>query len=308
MNNSQIDIAIIGGGPAGLTAAIYARRAGWRTTVFEKMMTGGQMNTTPDIANYPGIDAIDGFALGHAMASQAKALDVDFVKHEVTALSLTSQGFELSTAVGVMSARSVIVATGAKRRHLGIPGEAAHVGRGVSYCAVCDGNFFAGRAVAVIGGGNTALEDALYLSKLCPVVYLVHRRHSFRGSQIHRRQVEASPAILPYMGYVPLAIEGEATVERLVLQSVDDSSTQTLDVAAVFVAVGSVADSEVLQGLVELDGQGRVAVDEDCATAVPGLFVAGDVRAKQLYQIVTATADGANAAAAAGAYLETALL
>ncbi len=293
------DIAIIGGGPAGLTAALYAQRGGWQVMLFEKLMPGGQINTTPEVANYPGLPATDGYSIGAAMAEQVKALGVPMIAHEVTALNRTESGFALSVADRTITARAVVLALGARRRTLDVEGEARLFGRGVSYCAVCDGHFFKDKPVAVVGGGNTALEDALYLAKLCPTVHLVHRRHEFRGSKHLQDQISHTPNITLHLAARPVVIEGDNAVQRLLLDTGDE-----LDVAAVFVAVGTVADSALVANLLDLDEQGRVVADESGATAVPGLFVSGDLRAKPLYQIVTATADGAYAATAAGQYLE----
>jgi len=298
------DIAIIGSGPAGLTAALYAARNGLSVTLFEKLMPGGQMNTTPEIANYPGFANIDGFSLSEAMSEQLAPLGVERVTAEISTLTREDSAFTLATDNKQWSARAVIFAAGASRRKLGIAGEEAFIGRGVGYCAVCDGEFFKGKPVAVIGGGNTALEDALYMAKLCPAVHLVHRRQEFRASRILQRQVLNNDIIIPHFDLVPLEISGDKQVERLTLQSVDSMETLVLDVAAVFIAVGSIADSHLIAPLVETDAQGRVIADESCQTPVPGLFVAGDVRTKPLYQIVTATADGANAAMSASYYLE----
>ena len=300
----HIDIAIIGSGPAGLTAALYAARAGWKTTLFEKLMPGGQMNTTPEIANYPGLPNMEGLSLSEAMAAQLKPLGVRRISGEVTSLQRDDVSFALIINDEVQHARAVIFAAGASRKKLGITGEDMFIGRGVGYCAVCDGQFFAGKPVAVIGGGNTALEDALYMTKICPEVHIIHRRNEFRGARLLQNHVDANDKIIKHLGFTPTEIAGEHHVERLLLQSVDGTQQLSLNVAAVFIAVGSHADSQLIASLVKTDAQGRVMADESCQTTLPGLFVAGDVRAKPLYQIVTATADGANAATSAGQYLE----
>jgi len=296
----QTDIAIIGAGPAGLTAAIYAKRSGHDVIVFEKMLPGGQMNTTPDVANYPGLPDIDGYALSTAMKAQVNALGVEVKQAEITSITHVDCNFLLNHA---LRARSVIYTTGATRRRLGIEGEAENIGKGVAYCAVCDGHFFKDKPVAIVGGGTTALEDALFLAKLCPEVHLVHRRHEFRAGQLLQEQILNTPNIMLHLGCTPIKITG-SPVEQLHIQS-DNNDVVALSVAAVFIAIGSVAESRLIADLIQVDEQGRVVAGEDCKTTIPGLFAAGDVRKKPLYQIVTAAADGANAAVSAGLYLDS---
>jgi thioredoxin reductase (NADPH) len=266
------------------------------------MAAGGQMNTTPDIANYPGFEQISGYELSAAMSGQIKALQAGMITEEVTSLTKADGVFTVATEKNRYTARTVIVAAGAKRRMLNIPGEKEFTGRGVSYCAVCDGNFFRGKNTAVVGGGNTALEDALYLAELCTAVTVIHRRSEFRGGALLQQKVIDNPKIHLKLGFAPVSIEGTQRVESITIKSAE--GTEVLKVDAVFAAIGSQAESVLLKNLLPLDSQDRVIAGEDCTTAVPGLFAAGDLRAKPLYQIITAAADGANAAASAGKYLE----
>ena len=290
------DVLIIGGGPAGLTAAIYARRAGLSCVVFEKLFGGGQVASTPDVSNYPGLPDVAGFELAQRFESHAVALGAGFERAEVLGLDLTPDSLGITTATGRVDGKTVILAMGASRRKLGIPGEEAFAGRGVSYCATCDGAFFKGRDVAVVGGGNTALEDAVYLAGLCRKVYLVHRRSQFRGGAALSKAALENPAVAPVLEYVPVEITGDSAVSELRVRHVTTGEEQVLSVSGVFAAVGTSAESGLLEDRLPLDGQGRVVSGEDCRTPIPGVFVAGDLRAKGLYQIVTATSDGAVAA------------
>ena len=297
----MIDIAIIGAGPAGMSAAIYARRAGLTVTVFEGEMCGGQMAYTPEVENYPGFAHISGAELSFSMREQMISLGAELVEVPVTAV--TAKGGYSVTALGeVYTAKALIVANGAKRRKLGIPGEDAYGGRGVSYCAVCDGMFFKGTTVAVVGGGNTALEDALYLAGICEKVYLIHRRDTFRAQQLFVDKVQATENIEILYSTVPTEVRGEARVNALCVQGADGESV--LDVAAVFVAIGLSPENEMFAELVEL-ADGYIRAGDDTHTSRAGIFAAGDTRTKTLRQIVTAAADGAMAATEAEKYVRT---
>ena len=297
----MIDIAIIGAGPAGMSAAIYARRAGLTVTVFEGEMCGGQMAYTPEVENYPGFAHISGAELSFSMREQMISLGAELVEVPVTAV--TAKGGYSVTALGeVYTAKALIVANGAKRRKLGIPGEDAYGGRGVSYCAVCDGMFFKGKTVAVVGGGNTALEDALYLAGICEKVYLIHRRDTFRAQQLFVDKVQATENIEILYSTVPTEVRGEARVNALCVQGADGESV--LDVAAVFVAIGLSPENEMFAELVEL-ADGYIRAGDDTHTSRAGIFAAGDTRTKTLRQIVTAAADGAMAATEAEKYVRT---
>jgi thioredoxin reductase (NADPH) len=296
----KTDILIIGGGPAGMTAAVYARRAGAGVIVLEREpFPGGQMATTPEIENMPGFSAIDGFSLSSQMAEQAKALGTEFVTADVTGLSLEQNNLSAETESGAYTAKAIILAMGARRRKLGIPGEDTFFGRGVSYCAVCDGNFFRGKPVAVVGGGNTALEDALHMAALDCSVTLFHRRDGFRGSHGLLERVKNEPRIMIKTPYTPAAIDGGASVTGLTAAHVSTGEEFSAGVSAVFICAGTVANTELLKGKIPLDAEGRVVAGEDCKTGIPGVYAAGDIRQKPLYQIITAAADGAAAATAA---------
>lgn len=304
MKEVLTDVLIAGGGPAGLTAAIYARRAGLSATVLEKLFYGGQVATTPDIANYPGLPGIDGVELSRRLEKQAGDLGARLVSAEITGFDFTPGRLAALTGAGRVDGKTLILAMGAQRRKLGIEGEDTFAGRGVSYCATCDGNFFAGKDAAVIGGGNTALEDALYLAGLCRKVYLVHRRSEFRGGRMLENAVRSAANIELVLERVPEKIEGGMKVESLTVRHVGSGEREALAVSAVFVAVGTIPETGLLQDSLALDPQGRVDSGEDCRTQIPGVFAAGDLRRKPLYQIVTATADGAVAATAANHFLQ----
>jgi thioredoxin reductase (NADPH) len=304
---SNPDVLIIGGGPAGLTAAVYARRAGLSVAVLEKeAMPGGQMATTPEIENMPGILMTDGFTLSTQMAEQAKRLGAEIISGAVTELCLEPERLGAVAGGRAFEPKTVILAMGARRRRLGIPGEDRLSGRGVSWCAVCDGNFFRGKAAAVIGGGNTALEDALHLASLGCSVTLLHRRDGFRGSPALLERVREEPRIRVMTPYLPVSIEGETVVTGLSVSHAVTGETAMLPVSAVFVCAGTVANTELLERWLPLGAEGRVEAGEDCGTGIPGVYAAGDIRKKPLYQIVTAAADGAVAATRAAGFISAA--
>lgn len=296
-------IAIIGAGPAGLTAAIYAIRAGYRAVVLEENMYGGQVASTPVVENYPGIDNITGVDLSMNLYNQASALGADIRFDALVSCELQGQIKKLTTASGVIEADAVIIANGAKRRKLGCEGEERLTGRGVSYCATCDGAFYKGKDVAIVGGGNTALEDALFLSNNCRTVHLIHRRDSFRGVPILQDAVLKRENILIHYHTVVQEILGENAVESIVLHHLLEQKDEVLPVSGIFVAVGTQPDNHLYQDFLPLTKEGYFDVGEDCCTPLEGVFVAGDSRQKPLRQIVTATADGAVAATMAANYL-----
>lgn len=297
------DMLIVGAGPAGLTAAIYARKAGLSVTVFDKVVYGGQAAITPEIANYPAIDRITGPEFAQRLYDQAVGLGADIRFEEVRSLRLTGDIKIARTGSGTYEARTVILAHGVRRRKLGCPGEEELLGKGVSYCATCDGAFFRGKDVAVVGGGNTALEDALYLAELCRSVTIIHRRASFKGEKPLVAAVAESPSIRKLMGYEVERIEGEKEVHALLLRGQDGEERLRWPVHGVFIAIGYEPDNAWLEGQVELDPQGYILSDESCTTALEGVYVAGDNRRKPLRQIVTAASDGAVAAHQAAAWL-----
>ncbi|MEA4824949.1 MAG: thioredoxin-disulfide reductase [Clostridiaceae bacterium] len=298
-------LVIIGGGPAGLTAAIYAARAGLKPLVLEMLFAGGQMTNTMEIENYPGYRSIEGSSLAEAMRTHAESIGVRFQTAEMTALEKTGDNFRIVTSDGNIDANCVIMATGASRRKLAIPGEAEYAGRGVSYCATCDGGFFRGKTAAVVGGGDTALEDALYLADILREVTLIHRRNAFRADEILIQRVRAAKNIRILTPYKPAEITGETKADGIRLIHAESGVEMKVDCDAVFIAVGSIPNTKLLSDLVDLAPSGYVLAGEDCCTKTPGLFVAGDLRQKPLYQIVTATADGAVAAKKAADYLRT---
>ena len=298
------DTVIIGGGPAGYSAALYTARAGLDTLVIEKMSAGGQMALTGDIDNYPGYpEGIDGFTLGANMQSGAERFGAVTEYAEVLSVELDAKIKRIKTTSGDFLARTVIIATGANPRELGIAGERELVGAGVHYCAHCDGRFYQGKTVAVVGGGNSALEDALYLSKLAKKVYLIHRRGEFRAAALYRRQLEASTAIEQVLYST---VEQLVVADRLSAVEVKDVRTderRIIDIDGLFISIGRSPATELFSDALELDGPGYIVAGESTETSVPGVFAAGDVRTKALRQVVTAAADGAIAAHHAELYL-----
>lgn len=297
------DIIIIGGGPGGLTAAIYAKRAGCDITLFESMSPGGQVMTTPDIENYPGFTGT-GFDLAMKFYEQTTAMGVDIAYENVKELKKNDGVFSVVCENGnEYTAKSVIIASGAKRRKLDIKGENEFTGRGVSYCATCDGNFFKGKTAVVVGGGNTAVEDAIYLSKLCAKVYLMHRRDSFRATKTLTDRLPEHGNIEVILNSVPLEICGTDKVDKLVIKNRITNETGEIETDAVFVAVGTVPECSFIPEEVELNEGGYIVTDRHCMTNVKGLFAVGDVRDTPLKQVVTAAADGAVAANYASEYI-----
>ncbi len=299
------DIVIIGAGTAGLTAAIYARRAGRSVLVFEAETYGGQIINTPEIENYPGIKNVSGYQFATDLYSQATSLGAEVVFDKVVAIEGDSKsGFVCKLEYGdEVTAKVVILACGAKNRHLGIPVEEKLTGRGVSYCATCDGAFFRGKEVAVIGGGSTALQDAIYLSGLCSKVYLVHRRKKFRGEQTYVDVIRNTPNIELVLNSTIEELIGDTVLEGVTIKDVNTNEMRKLDVNGLFIAIGQVPNNKVFENVVCLDKNGYVIAGEDCETNVPGIFVAGDGRTKILRQLTTAAADGAVAATVACDYL-----
>lgn len=303
MMDKHNDIIIVGGGPAGLTAALYCRRAGYTVTVFEGGLPGGKLNTTLEIDNYPGTPGTEGPSLAMTMLSQAEESGANIVYEPVVGISLDGVTKTVTTDSDSYTCRALIIASGSDNRKLGVPGEERLAGRGVSYCATCDGGFFKGLDVAVCGGGDTALEDAQYLAQICNKVYLIHRRNEFRGSAANVERTKAKPNVEFVLSATVSEIEGGDKVESVRVRRADGSEF-TLPVSAVFVAIGGTPiTSFIPAGTIALAPDGSIEVDEHMRTSVPGVFAAGDVRNTPLRQIVTATADGALAAASAGRYL-----
>lgn len=298
------DLAIIGGGPAGLSAALYAGRAGLSCIIFEKLFFGGQMLKTSEIDNYPGSPGIrDVYAFSEAMRSQAAEFGAEFKTEEAVKLYEDNGIKTIVTAKGKYYAKALILATGSFPKKLDVPGEHEFTAKGVSYCAVCDGAFFKNKTTAVIGGGDTALEDALFLSAICKTVYVVHRRDAFRGSVHLYKQAKNCDNIRFVLNSVVCEIIGDRAVNGLSLKNVNTDVEALIDVSGVFVAIGSTPDSSMFKDFVKLDKYGYVITDINLQTSVPGVFAAGDVRQKSLRQIITAASDGAEAVYSAQKYI-----
>lgn len=296
------DILILGAGPAGLTASIYATRAGYKVAVLEKMFAGGQAATTFEIENYPGFELINGFDFAQKLESHAKKFNPEFIYGEVQSCELSGEIKKITVSSKTIEAKCVIVATGAKRRHLGVDGEAKYTGLGVSYCATCDGGFFKDKICTVVGGGNIALEDSLYLSKFAKKVYLVHRRDEFRGEKFISDQVRKNEKIELVLNSVVTKISGEERVTSVEVFN-KDGTTREIKTDGVFIAIGMVPETAFLNDAVALDENGYIIAGEEGMTSVKGVFAAGDVRTKFLRQIITACSDGATAASECGKYL-----
>ncbi len=298
------DLIIIGSGPAGLSAAIYGKRAGLNLLVIEKNpMSGGQILNTYEVDNYLGLPGINGFDMGMKFREHAEKLEVPFLQALVTDISDKEVIKTVHTDKGDYQTKTLILSTGANHAHLGVPGEVELTGVGVSYCATCDGAFFRNKTVAVVGGGDVALEDAIYLARFCEKVYVIHRREEFRGAQILQDELKSLPNVEFWYNYVVDAIVGDEQVECLQLNHVQTGEKTDLLVDGVFIAVGIQPTTEIFKDLVACDSAGYLLAGEDGSTDKDGIFVAGDIRKKPLRQIVTAVADGANAAISAVAYL-----
>ncbi len=298
------DIVIIGSGPAGLSAAVYALRAELKTIVLERdSMSGGQVLNTDEVDNYLGLPKMNGFELGTKFEEHAKQMGMKAISAEVVRIEKQDNIWVVVTEEESYQTKTVLLATGTRHRKLEIPGEEKLSGKGVSYCATCDGAFFRNKEVAVVGGGDVAVEDALYLSRICKKVYVVHRRELFRAAPSLVRRMKEVENIELILGFIPEQICGEVVVEKLIIKEKEGEKKKELSVSGVFVAIGTVPESELYQGIVPLDKTGYVIAGEDGKTQIPGIFAAGDIRTKRFRQIVTAVADGANAIHAIEEYL-----
>lgn len=293
------DCVIVGGGPAGLTSAIYLARAGKKCLVLERETPGGQMVNTTLIENYPGFKSITGTDLSLAMKDQVESLGVKIVQSDVLSYDLHGEIKSLRTYMGLIQTKTVILALGASNRQLECQGERRYIGNGVSFCATCDGSLYANKTVAVVGGGNTAFTDVIYLSNICKKVYIIHRRDAFRADDILIKKVDelASANKVEYLLNTTIVdITGKEKVNAIDILNKLTGETKTLLIDGVFVAIGRTPDTALLQDLIELDSSGYIVTDSDMKTSLPGVFAAGDARVKKLRQIVTATSDGAIAA------------
>lgn len=300
----QYDTIIIGGGPAGYTAALYAARAGLRVLVIERMGAGGQMALTLQIDNYPGFEeGIDGYTLGAKMQQSAQRFGAEVCSAEVTAVELAGKIKTVFAGGAAFHGRTVIIATGADHRHLGLPNEDALLGRGVGYCAACDGMLYRGKTVAVVGGGNTAAADALLLSRICKKVILIHRRDRLRATKVYHAPLNQAENVEFRFNSVVEGIQAGERVESIKIRNLDTGAETLEAVDGVFISIGRAPATQLFRGILDLDAGGYIVADESTRTSIHGVFAVGDVRSKIVRQIVTAVADGAVAVHYAEAYL-----
>ena len=298
------DLIIIGSGPAGLSAAVYGKRAGLELLVMERQpMSGGQILNTYEVDNYLGLPGMNGFDMGMKFREHADRMGITFLEAKVEAIRQEDSVNKVVTDQGEYESRTVIFAAGAEHAKLGIPGEERLAGMGVSYCATCDGAFFRNRVTAVIGGGDVAVEDAIFLAGSCEKVYLVHRRDELRAAAVLQERLFSLPNVEILWDHVAEEILGQDTVQGLRLKNVKSGEEKTLQVAGVFIAVGIIPQTELLDVRADRNDGGYVLAGEDGITSAEGIFAAGDCRSKNLRQIITAVADGANAATSAWSYL-----
>ena len=305
MNMEKIyDMIIVGGGPGGYSAALYAARAGLKVLVIEKLSAGGQMALSPMIENYPGFDeGIDGFTLGEKMLAGAHRFGAESLLAEVTALSLDSPVKTVSTTEGEFKSRTVIISTGADPKNLGLPGEAALLGRGVSHCAACDGMFYRGKTVVIVGGGNTAAADALQLSRICKKVILIHRRDTLRATKVYHQPLLNAPNVEFRWNSAVTELLHNGRLTGVKIQNLHSGEDETIECDGLFVSIGRSPNSWLVRGQLELDNAGYIVANETTGTSLPGVYAVGDVRTKVLRQVITAASDGAVAAHYAEEYL-----
>jgi len=306
MENKK-ELIILGAGPAGLTAAIYGVRAGMDTLVIDETgMGGGQIVNTYEVDNYPGLLHINGFDMGMKFKEHATEIGADFADTKVNDVKKQEDGsIRVITDAGDYIAKAVIIATGAQHRELDVKGETKFRGMGVSYCATCDGAFFRNKVTAVVGGGDVALEDALFLARGCSKVYLIHRRDEFRGAKVLADKVMETENIEVIFDSKVTEIVGSEQVESITVENVKNNESKSIDVNGVFIAVGMKPTTEIFRGLVDMDGSGYIMAGEDGVTSCEGVFVAGDVRTKRLRQVITAASDGANAVTSVADYFNS---
>ncbi len=293
------DLVIIGSGPAGMSAAIYAQRACLNTLMLERTgFGGGQVLNTYEVDNYPGLPGISGFELAQKMSEHAVKMKAKTVEDDVTEIRAENGVYTIVGENGTYETKGIIIATGAKHAHLNVPGEEELAGMGVSYCATCDGAFFTGRDVAVVGGGDVAVEDAIFLARNCNKVYLIHRRDELRAAKTLQEAVKACENVEILWNTTVEEIKGEDAVSSLTIKNKVSGEISSLNVAGVFIAVGILPNSEAFKGVVETDASGYILAGEECKTNLPFVYAVGDVRTKPLRQVVTSVADGANAVTA----------
>lgn len=290
------DMIVVGGGPAGYAAALYAARAGLKTLVLEKISAGGQMALTSQIDNYPGFpDGIDGFLLGENMRRGAERFGAETVFAQATGLDLAGDIKQVQTDSGLFHAKTVVLAMGADHRRLGLPMEEELLGRGVNYCAACDGMLYRGKTVAVVGGGNSAVQDALLLSRIAEKVYLIHRRDSLRASVVNQKALDKAENVQILWNSRVTELLHDSVLTGLETEYILTSQKQTIPVDGVFISVGRTPNTQLVKNVLTLDDSGYIIADESTRTNLPGVYAAGDIRTKSLRQIVTAVADGATA-------------
>lgn len=305
MNKVDYDIIIVGAGASGMTAAIYGVRSGKSILLIEEKMYGGQIINTPQVENYPGIENISGTSFATNLYNQAKGLGAEYMNGKVTKIKECGNTKKVTVNNNSYTAKSVIIATGAKNRTLNVLGEKELTGKGVSYCATCDGIFFRNRDVAVVGGGNTALEDALFLSDYCNKVYIIHRRDTFRGEKQLEESLRAKDNVVFLLNRVVEEIQGKEALESIMVKEKDGDKSEKISINGLFIAVGQVPDNDVFSNVVKLDEYGYIVAGEDCKTNCEGVYAAGDCRTKSVRQLTTATSDGAVAALGACSYINT---
>ena len=300
------DIIIAGAGPAGLTAALYARRAGKSVLLIEKESFGGQITLSPLVENYPFAKPMSGMELVNTLVETVTGMDAQVEVDNVNYTAENPDGtITVKTDYSEFTCRTLIIATGLKQRMMGVANEEKFIGRGISYCALCDGAFYKDKAVAVVGGGNTALQDAVYLSTLCSKVYLIHRRDKFRAEEQVVKSLEGHENIELVLNSVPVEIIGEDKVSGIKVHNKLNSEERILEISGIFSAIGHIPNNEMFREIVKLDDAGYIVSGEDCTTDLPNVFAAGDCRTKKVRQLVTANADGAVAATAACAYIDS---
>lgn len=306
MENLEYDLVILGGGPAGLSAAIYGARGNAKTAIIDINMIGGQPTNYLEVENYPGFKLMGGFELMEQFEEHADKFSVEkFPMEEIVKIEFETENHTITTLGKEFKAKTVIIATGAGPKKLGVKGEAEFLSRGVSYCAVCDGAFFREKVVTVIGGGNAAVEEAMYLTKFAKKVYLVHRRDELRADKIVQQRAFMNPKIEFIWNAVPVEILGEKTVQKIVIKDIKTDETRELDTDGVFPYVGFTPNSKQFEGQIKMDAGGFIITDETMKTSQEGVYAAGDIRVTPLRQIITAASDGAISATTAVRYLET---